>query len=177
MPGLDDLSYEVDLLGGLALLGGLVVFAHGAREARRRQARMVGAWIAEVTRDAVAGPVRNAWSDVVVDNASPHPVYRVEAWPLRVRGDVVSVDVLPGSVRHTARTDRDAVPGGEPYSADLLLVFTDAAGRRWQRDCRTGQLRRARWWLRTRRGEPRAVLRAWSDAPVSVGDEADASAA
>jgi hypothetical protein len=178
---LDELSWEVDLLAGPALIAGAVTFAMNAREARRGQAAQVSAWMEPDFRDSLGGPVRLDSSTVHIVNGSGQPIYRVLVWLLRVPADPLGLAVLPGGMTHDEDTTREAVADEDIYSGDLLLVFSDGRGRRWQRDCRSGRIRRARWyrrrWVWRRQPwrlygvEPWTVVRALRHAPPPVSDE------
>lgn len=140
-----------------ALLFGLYVYAHDRRERHSEQASMISAWL-QFRMYGVEGRIPRV--TLFISNRSEQPVYDVTVWSLKVAADGKHLPVLPPATPHDEETARSMMPDGQEYSARLILVFTDARGRKWHRA--NGKLTRWHWirrYLFSRHGVPRAVLR------------------
>jgi hypothetical protein len=139
-----------------ALAFGLYVYWQGQREARRGQASLISAWF-QIKLVGVEGRIPRV--AVYVSNRSEQPVYNVTVWSLMVAAEGLNLPVLPPATTHDEETAESMMAEGGEYTARLILVFSDARGRRWQRV--NGKLTRRHWWRSgwSRLGVPKAVLK------------------
>lgn len=136
--------------------------------ARQELASAVSAWIS-----AEVAPMKDQDGRIVgharvvnanIANVADRPVYALEAWTLRVRGEPQHFGVLPPQTTHRIRMSDLAVFPHETYSGAIYLEFFDGQ-RRFGRDCRTGELVELSDDDRGDRRIPSVVSKAWDALP------------
>lgn len=163
-----DLS-EWSSVGTLAAVAfGAYVYWEGKREAKREQAALISAWF-QIKLVGIERRIPRV--AVYISNRSEQPVYNVVVWSLVVAAEGLNLPVLPPATTHDEETAESMMADGGEYTARLILIFTDARGRKWQRV--NGKLTRRHWWTpgwSRRLGVPKAVLKL---SPPPNDDESD----
>lgn len=119
---------------GLAILLAAIVFALQLRDKHRAQSELVAAWPEQEHVDRnMPAPEKCYWYGFVCHNQSFGPIYDIEVLAEQTADSVRRAVFRPGALGPGRLCEGHlAVPNGP--APRLMLSFTDAAGRRWQRD-------------------------------------------
>lgn len=134
-----DVPTWIAAIGALLAVGfAIFLWRSDLQERERKAVEGVTAWL-----EAVQETYDDRAVILVVQNATPHPIFRVQVESTRIEADPLTWEMLPPGAHRRVPAHDAMVAITDDYGSGVNMRFIDAAGKPWRRSGPTHRLTRA----------------------------------